>query len=475
MSKEYIVLIILIIYKVTLILIGLWARRRTHSNADFFIGGRTLGPVVASISYAASSASAWTILSLSAAAFTMGISTVWIFLGLVAGHGASWFWLAPRLQRIAAEKKLVTVTDLLALEGPEKVRRNIRVFAAAVVTFCFVFYVATQFMGAGKAFASTFDIPEASSIILGGTIVLIYTLLGGFWAVALTDTLQGMLMLLAAIILPTLALIEVGGPVGLWTGLQAISTEDQLSFTGPNAGLMAVGFIVGTLAMGLGTFGQPHLLTRFISIRDAAAVRVAQKLAIFWFIIVLGNMVILGLCGKILVAGPLADPEQLFFIMTESLMPTILGAILLAAVLSAIMSTADSQLLVSASAIAHDIMGEPDEGESRLWVSRVVISLLCLISVLVAIFLPSDIFSRVLFAWSALGAAFGPVVVLRLAGVRLNPKAILPAMALALGLTIFFYLQPNSVGDIYERLVPFTISFILLFLTKNNVTQKETP
>lgn len=473
MAKENIMLTVLVTYQILLILIGLWAQRRTRSNADFFIGGRTLGPFVASISYAASSASAWTILSLSAAAFTMGISVIWIFFGLIWGHGASWIWLAPRLQKISAEKNLVTVTDLLALEGSDKTRRNIRIFAAGVVTFCFVFYVATQFMGAGKAFATTFDMPVSSSIILGGTIVLIYTLLGGFWAVSVTDTLQGMLMLLAAIILPIMAITKIGGISAFFSGLQRVSTADQLSLTGPNAGLMAAGFILGILAMGLGTFGQPHLLTRFMSIRDAASVKTARNLAIFWFIVVLGNMVLLGLCGKILVPGPLADPEKLFFILTNDLAPTILGAVLLAAVLSAIMSTADSQLLVSASAIAHDIMGEPDAGQSRLWVSRLVMSLLCMVSILVAIYLPSDIFSRVLFAWGALGSAFGPVVVLRLAGVRLNPKIIMPAMMIALTLTIFFYLQPNSVGDILERLVPFVISFILLYVTRLKPTEKD--
>tara|TARA_R110002096_G_scaffold214083_2_gene401735 strand:+ start:488 stop:1102 length:615 start_codon:yes stop_codon:yes gene_type:complete len=204
-------------------------------------------------------------------------------------------------------------------------------------------------------------------------------------------------------------------------------------------------------------------------------VRTAQKFAIFWFVVVLGNMVILGLCGRILITQPLVDPEQLFFVMTDSLLPTVLGAILLAAVLSAIMSTADSQLLVSASAVAHDVMGEPDEGENRLWVSRLVIAVLCGLSVAVAIYLPSDIFSRVMFAWGALGSAFGPVVLLRLAGVWLNPKMILPSMLIGLSLTILFYLQPNSIGDILERLVPFLICFILLYATKLNFTQKDMP
>ncbi|PHZ83251.1 sodium/proline symporter [Paremcibacter congregatus] len=475
MSKETTVVIVLVVYKITLILIGLWAQRRTHSNTDFFVGGRALGPFVASISYAASSASAWSILSLSAAAFTFGLSTIWMFVGLILGHGGSWLWLAPRLQRLAAAEKLVTLTDVLALDGTERTKRAIRLFAAAVVTFCFVFYVATQFMGAGKAFASTFDMSMSTSILLGGGIVLIYTLLGGFWAVSVTDTLQGMLMLVAALLLPALALIEVGGPIGLWQGLQAISSPEQLSLTGPNVGLMALGFVVGTMAMGLGAFGQPHLLTRFMALKSQKAVRTAQKFAIFWFVVVLGNMVVLGLCGRILITQPLADPEQLFFVMTDSLLPTVLGAILLAAVLSAIMSTADSQLLVSASAVAHDVMGEPDEGENRLWVSRLVIAVLCGLSVAVAIYLPSDIFSRVMFAWGALGSAFGPVVLLRLAGVRLNPKMILPSMLIGLSLTILFYLQPNSIGDILERLVPFLICFILLYATKLNFTQKDTP
>lgn len=466
MSKEMTILVTLVTYKIILLLIGLWAQRRTHNNTDFFIGGRTLGPFVASISYAASSASAWSILSLSAAAYAFGISTIWMFVGLIFGHGFSWFWIAPRLQKVAARKNLVTVTDFLALEGSEQTKRNIRYFAAAVVTFCFVFYVATQFMGAGKAFASSFDISVSTSIMLGGAIVLVYTLLGGFWAVSLTDTLQGMLMLVAAIILPTMAMIEVGGFSGFWQGLQAVSTPEQLSLSGPNSGLMAAGFILGTLSMGLGALGQPHLLTRFMSLKDEKSVKLAQKLALFWFVVVLGNMVVLGLCGKILVSGPLADNEQLFFILTDSLLPTVLGGILLAAVLSAIMSTADSQLLVSASAIAHDIMGEPDKGESRLWVSRVVITILCVVSVLVAIYLPSDIFSRVMFAWGALGAAFGPVVVLRLAGVNLNPRVILPAMMTGVFLSIYFYLQTNAIGDIQERLLPFATAFALLYFTR---------
>ncbi|WP_138380784.1 sodium/proline symporter [Luteithermobacter gelatinilyticus] len=473
MSREMTILATLVVYKVTLVLIGLWARGRTHNNADFFIAGRHLGPVVASFSYAASSASAWSLLGLSGAAYVMGLSVLWLFAGLIMGHALSWFWVAPRLHRIAHREGLVTLTDFLALEGDARCRRWITWAASGMITFCFLFYVAAQFQAAGNSFAATFDISVTESVVGGGVIILIYTLLGGFWAVSMTDMLQGMLMLLAALVLPVTAFLEVGGWSGFWQGLEGVASPSELSPTGPNTGLMALGFVLGTMSVGLGTVGQPHLLARYMALRDQRSVRIAQRMAVLWFIIVLGNMILLGLCGKILVhqAG---NPENLFFILTEQLFPTVIGAIFLAAVLSAIMSTADSQLLVSAAAVAHDIMGEPNEGESRLKISRFVITVLCALAIVVALTLPESIFSRVLFAWNALGSAFGPVVVLRLAGLRLRAQSIVPAMVTGFGLTVYFYLRPDSVGDILERMLPFLLASLMLFVFRVKHTERKT-
>lgn len=465
MSKEIVILITLTIYISLLIALGFFGSRRTHSNTDFFIGGRTLGPIVASMSYVASSASAWVMLGLSGLGYVVGISAMWVVPGLILGHGFSWIWVAPRLQRLSHSEKLVTVTDILILEGTEKTKKHIRIFTAIIIIFCFMFYVAAQLQAAGGTFAVTFGFSLTSSIMLGGLIIMTYTMLGGFWAVSLTDTLQGTLMMVASLVLPTLALIEVGGLSDFWQNYTSVATMEQLSLWGSNSGIMIVGFVIGSMSIGLGAVGQPHLLTRFMSLKSSEKVRIGQFIAISSIAVSMTGMIILGMCGKIMVAE-ISNSEDIFFLLTDSLLPVVLGGLMVAAVLSAVLSTADSQLLVSASSIAHDLMGEADEGKSRLYVSRVVIACLCVFAVITSIFLPSDIFSRVLFAWNALGASIGPVVIMRLSGLNLNPKMILPTMAIGFSLTIYFFLKPDGPGDILERTVPFVLCMIILILTK---------
>ncbi|MCB2092754.1 MAG: sodium/proline symporter [Alphaproteobacteria bacterium] len=465
MSKELIVLITLIVYICLLITLGFFGSRRTHNNTDFFIGGRTLGPLVASMSYVASSASAWVMLGLSGLGYMVGVSALWIVPGLILGHGFSWIWAAPRLQKLSHQEKLVTVTDLLIFEGTEQTRKHIRIFTAIIIIFCFMFYVAAQLQAAGGTFAVTFNLSLKSSILLVGLVIASYTMLGGFWAVSLTDTLQGTLMMVASLLLPTLALIEVGGVGTFWQSYHSIATPEQLSLGGSSSGLMLGGFIIGSMSIGLGAIGQPHLLTRFMSMKSDRKMHLAQMIAIGCFAVSMTGMIVLGMCGKIMVSE-ISNTENIFFMMTDSLLPVILGGVMVAAVLSAVLSTADSQLLVSASSIAHDLMGEADEGHSRLFVSRIVIAALCVFAVITAIYLPSDIFSRVLFAWNGLGASIGPVVIMRLSGAKPNPKMILPSMIIGFVLTIVFFLQPDAPGDFMERTVPFFVCLVLLYLSR---------
>jgi Na+/proline symporter len=222
---------------------------------------------------------------------------------------------------------------------------------------------------------------------------------------------------------------------------------------------MAVGVIVGSLSIGFGTYGQPHLLVRFMALRDETALRQARLITIVWYLVVFLGMVFLGLVGHVLHAG-IDNPETIFFVLTESLFTPIIGAVLLAAVLSAIMSTADSQLLVAASAISHDL-GLGGE-RNRLLYSRLAIVMLVVFAVIVALYLPEAIFSRVLFAWIALGSAFGPTVFARLAGVPLQPRGVLASILTGFGLAVIFYLLPNTPGDILERLVPFCAALAVL-------------
>jgi sodium/proline symporter len=463
-----VVLITLIAYKLLLVAIGIWASRRSHSEDEFFLGGRTLGPVVASVSYAASAASAWTLLGVSGVAYMIGISAIWIALGAVLGCAIAWIWLAPRMMAFSHREQILTTTEFLAHGHDGVWRARIISSASAIILLSFIFYISSQFQGAGNTFASTFDISMANSIILGGSIIMLYTLLGGFWAVSVTDTLQGILMLFTAVLLPVTAWYTIGGWDAFWQGLQAVSSPDQLSLTGKNVGLLAAGVVVGNLATGIGTFGQPHLLARFMAVRDARALGQARIIAISWYAIVFIGMCFLGLAGHVL-APDLANPETIFFHLTELLFSPFIAAILLAAILSAIMSTADSMLLVSAAAVAHDLGLAARFPGRELLLSRLVIGVICALAISVAIYLPESIFTRVLFAWIAIGSAFGPPVIARLAGWLCPAPVVLAAMLSGFGLAIVFYLLPNTPGDIVERLLPFTVaSLILLVGRKKN-------
>jgi Na+/proline symporter len=379
----------------------------------------------------------------------------------------SWYWIAPRLMSFSREHDHITLTEIVAHRSEGGLRKAILWASSLIIVFSFIFYIAAQFQGAGNTFAATFNMSMSSSILLGAFIIMIYTLLGGFWAVSVTDALQGSLMAVAAIVLPIGALHAVGGIDGLITGLREVSTDAQLSFSAANAGLVAVGVIVGGLAIGLGTYGQPHLMARIMALRDEKAMRQARLITIVWYLVVFLGMWFVGLVGHVLYAG-LENNEQIFFVMLDGLFPTVVSAVLLAAVLSAIMSTADSQLLSAGAAIAHDLGFGGDNTKRLLLVSRLTIVGLVAVSVLVAINLPDKIFSRVLFAWMALGAAFGPTLFARLSGFRVKPVGVLISIVLGFGLTVILSFFPNAPGDIAERLIPFCIASFILLIFKES-------
>jgi sodium/proline symporter len=465
LDKATIVIITLVVYKALLIAIGFWATSRTRSEEDFFLGGRGLGPLVAAISYSSSASSAWTLLGLSGAAYLLGLSVVWIAGGSVVGMLVAWFWIAPRLMRVSRSRGHLTFTEFLAQDCQGGMRHAIVLTASVIVIFSFVFYVAAQFQGAGITFSSTFELSMAKSILIGAAIIMVYTLLGGFWAVSVTDTLQGLLMAFTSLLLPLAALVEVGGIDGFLEGLRVASAPEQLSWTAGHAGLVALGVVVGSLSISFGTYGQPHLLVRFMALRDDRALRQARLIAIGWYATVFVGMCFLGLAGHIL--HPAVDnPENIFFVLTDSLFAPVLGAVLLAAVLSAIMSTADSQLLVAASAIAHDLGLAREHPQRKLLISRVTIVGLVGVAVLVALYLPERIFSRVLFAWIALGSAFGPTLFFRLAGARLRPGGVLISILTGFGLAVLFYMLPDTPGDVLERFGPFACAVVVLFLSR---------
>ncbi|NMP16936.1 sodium/proline symporter [Thalassotalea sp. Y01] len=458
------VLATLIIYKLVLIGIGFWANKKTDSTEDYFIGGRGLGPWVAAVSSAASASSAWTLLGMSGAAYAMGLSAIWIVPAVVCGYMFNWMWLAPRLQKKAQQQRSVTLTELLASDG-KSMQKPIMWLCSLCIVFAFTFYIAAQFQAAGNTFASTFDVSMQNSVFLGTAIIVIYTLLGGFWAVSVTDTLQGLLMAAAGLVLPIAGLIAVGGPSDLWLQMQSAFNDVQLSWTGQHQGLIGLAFIFGLLAIGLGNPGQPHVVNRMMAIRDEKSVQQAKMIAIAWSAIVITGMLIVGWCAKVLLE-PLANNEQALLDVTNLLFPPVVAGIIIAAILSAVMSTADSQLLVSASAVSYD-MGNNKTQKNSLLISRITVVVMSLISMFIALYAPEDIFSRVLFAWNALGAAFGPLLIVKVMSKSVDGKYAFMAIASGFFIAVGLSFLPSAPGDYIERITPFVVAFIFAWLGRN--------
>ena len=459
MSRAEAILYTLLAYKLVLVAIGVWATRRTRDTDDFFLGGRRLGGWVAAISASASSSSAWTLVAVSGMAYLWGWPALWLFPATLSGFLINWLWVGPRLMRASRGNGAITLTEFLA--GPDAHSgwpRRVVLLASAVVLFSFTFYIAAQFQAAGNAFASAFELEMRTAVIIGAAVVLLYTLLGGFWAVSVTDTLQGLVMALTALVLPIAAVIAAGGPAAV---LDALAAQGPTVGGPPTAGIAAVGFVFGTLGIGLGYPGQPHVVNRFMALRDARALRDGQIIALTWAVIIYAGMLTVGLAARALYGGQLAD-EQVLFEVTNRLFAPVVAGIMIAAVLSAIMSTADSQLLVAASSVSHDL---PRRGRGSLAISRAVVALLSILAVVVAVLLPQTIFARVLFAWTALGAAFGPPLLVRLAGFDIPPAALFAALAVGFLSTVAFYWLPNTPGDWLERLVPFFASLAICLAT----------
>ena len=473
-SRTEAILATLLVYKLAMIVIGVLAQRLAKDGGDYFLGGRRLGPAVAALSASASSSSVWTLIGVSGFAYGFGLAAIWLVPACIGGFAINWYLLAPRLRRLAAKEGALTVTELLAgprgrAQGPElRLRRAVVGLASLIVLLSLLTYIAAQFQGAGQAFAETFDIRFEAALLLGAGIVVFYTLLGGFWAVSLTDTLQGIMMAAAAVTLPLVALARLGvaplltslvGSEGVW----AAATKGLPT-------VAALGFVLGLLGIGLGYPGQPHVVNRFMALRDDRGVVVGRRIALCWAAVIYTGMIVLGWSMRALAPG-LADREQAFLQATDLLLSPVFAGVMVAALLSAIMSTADSQLLVAASTISHDLLGggdaPPQDGEgpsaSRrdLRRARATVLAISLAAVAVALLVDETIFSSVLFAWTAMGAAFGPLLLVCAWRGRPRAQAVLAAMAAGFVLSVVAHFVPSLKGGAIERVLPFVVAFVI--------------
>ncbi len=441
----------LIVYLVLLLGIGIWAQRRVRDTADFHLAGRRMGPVVAALSASASSSSAWTLLGMSGAAYAWGVQALWLIPAVVSGFFINWVFIAPRLQPASHANQALTLVEFLGHGCDAASERWLRTLGALIILFCFTFYVASQFQAAGTAISTVLPVTAATAIVFGAAIVIAYVFLGGFWAASVTDALQGLMMLLVALVLPAVSLWAVGGPAGLWAGLVALDDPSLLRLVDQPGLILAMVFVAGLFGIGLGYPGQPHVVNRFMALESAEQVRLARNIALGWAVMIYIGMVVLGWSGRVLLPE-LADAESVLLELAVDLLPAIIGGLITGGVLAAIMSTADSQLLVAGSAVSHDMR----RGRISLAMDRTVIAMLGVAAVVLALYFPATIFDRVLFAWQALGNTFGPLLIVLLFAGPVAPRhrllALLSGFVLTVAINALGYPVP---GNAVERLLPF--------------------
>ncbi|WP_164503488.1 sodium/proline symporter [Pleionea sediminis] len=462
MADATIVLLTLVLYKITLLGIGIWAKSKNRSSSDFFLASRELGPWTAALSACASSSSAWTLLGISGAAYIWGLSAIWLLPSVIVGFLINWLWVAPRIAHLSRKEKALTLTDLMIAEPYGKHCDTIRHVAIFIIVFSFTFYIGAQFKAAGASFHSALNINFTLAVILGAFIIMLYTFMGGFWAVSITDTLQGLLMCLTAIILPTAAIMHIGGIEPLINSLLYHNAGAPTGITGHHTGIAALGFIVGLLGIGIGYPGQPHVVTRLMALRNKQSLEQGRVIAITWALVVYSGMLLLGWSAKMFVPN-LIDGETVFLVSANQLFSPVISGIMIAAVLSAVMSTADSQILVVSSALSYDSYHTIDRQKHSLVLSRMTVLAVCFFAALLALFLDQSIFDRVLFAWHAVGSSFGPPLIIRLMGRQISNRYVLMSMLSGFLLTVIFHNLPELPGDLAERWIPFLSALTIAY------------
>lgn len=437
-ENQIIVIVVFAVYMALVFSIGIIASGKTKTEEDFFLGGREIGPWVTAISSTASSESAWVILGTVGLVYKDGLSAFWFMPGCLLGYWFNWKFVAPVLRRRSLENRSITIPDFISDEVGGK-GHAVRLVAVIIIFLSMMAYVAAQLTAAGKAFTALFPIEYSTSILIGSTIVIIYTLMGGFRAVSWTDLLQGILMACALIILPIIALVHIGGFDRLYLILSKY--PGYLSPVKSTGIYFSIGSVLGLLGIGLGYPGQPHVLARFMAASDDSVIRRGKIIALTWGFFVYLGAIFLGLAGKALIPN-IADQEHLFPSLAVMLLHPVLAGIMLSAIMSAIMSTADSQLLVASSSLVRDIyekiLGKGLEQKQLLITIRLSILVLGILSVLVALTEVRIIFWFVLFAWSGLGAGFGPLIILLLRGYRFTPAQAVTGMLLGFLITILW-------------------------------------
>jgi SSS family solute:Na+ symporter len=451
-------------YLLLVVLIGLYARRFSSTGvAQFYLAGRRLNRFVVALSAVVSGRSAWLMIGFTGIAYQRGASAIWATAGYIAMELILFLGYAGRLRRFAEAHDCITLPDFFAARFPER-GPLLRTVLVLVIVIFMVGYVAAQFVAGGKAFGTSFGLDAVAGVLLTAGIVLIYTSLGGFLAVSLTDVLQAIFMIVGLLALPVVAIGHHGG----WSAVaQQLQTFDPALL---DATAIGWGLLISFLGIGLGSPGNPHILVRYMSIKDPEQLKASAVMGTSWNVLMAVGALFIGLVGRVAFPSaamlPSGDTENLYPALAQAHLPGFLFGIVLASIFAAIMSTADSQLLVATSGIVHDVYEKLLHRDRHLsprhlvLLSRLMVVLMVALAVMLGLLTGQLVFWLVLFSWAGLGAALGPTSILALYWRRTTGAGVLAGLITGTA-TVFVWASLPPLKGVVHEIVP---SFLLALL-----------
>jgi sodium/proline symporter len=449
------------------------ARFSSAGVSEFFVGGRRMHRFVVALSAVVSGRSAWLLLGVTGMAYSIGAGAVWAVTGYITAELFLFLFYARRLRYFSEAHDCVTVPDFYAARFGDR-DGLLRTVLIAIILIFMVGYVSSQFVGGGKAFAASFGLHPSAGIFLTALVVLAYTTLGGFLAVSLTDTVQACFMIVGLVVVPVIAILDGGGLLAVVSELKAFDP----TMIDPVA--LSVGVIIGFLGIGLGSPGNPHIIVRYMSIADPDQLRTSAVVGTVWNVVMSWGALFIGLAGRVYFPDvamlPDADTEQLYpFLAAQHLHPVAFG-IVVASIFAAIMSTADSQLLVATSSVVRDFYekilhrGEEIPQQRLVLYSRIVVALLVIAALVVGLLAEALVFWLVLFAWAGLGASFGPTSILALYWRGTTRAGVIAGLITGTAITFIWELTPWLSSRLYE-LIPAFLGGLLATLIVSRLTR----
>ena len=460
---------IFILYLGVMVAIGIKHYSKTDSLSEYILGGRKLGSWVTAMSAQASDMSGWLLIGLPGTAYVIYTGTseaIWTAIGLFIGTYLNWLFVAKRLRKYTqVAGNAITIPDFFENRFRDH-KHILRIVSGVFIVIFFLVYTSSQFAAGGKLFNTIFGMDYTIGLIVCAAIILAYTALGGFTAVCWTDTIQGTIMFFALIIVPIIAVISMGGIDDVSLRLAQL-TPESLGFFPQIDGRINGLLLASALGWGLGYFGQPHILVRFMAIESPDMIHKSRVIAMIWVGITLAAAIIIGIVGKAFMPG-LEDGETIYMSMINTMFNPVIAGILLIAILAAIMSTASSQLLVSASSVSRDlyatIFKKNTEGPSIVWASRLTVVIISVIAIVIAIDPDSSVFGLVSCAWGGFGSAFGPLILFALFWRRMTLPGAIAGMITGGVVDLLWYNLEGGIFDIYEIIPGFIASAAVIVI-----------